>query len=382
MPVRSGWLLPNGQTRQNTRITNIGATTPVNPLGVRSGILPGTFDGKYRVGGLWMSSTGPMTATVYAGKAVVQGANSDGAYPVALDQDMTITFGDGDALNPRIDLVVLRVYDADADLQSTRYEAVVEIVKGEPKAVPVAPEAPARSLVLFSIKVKAGASAGNGGIEWTTTGTITDLRTTTVAAGGILPVYNNAGVAGSYPGQYQDNDNSHYLQRWDGTNWVPYPKEIGGVAPSGTVSVGSYTGQFRENAGVLQRWNGTAWVNYQPPIEVETTTTGLTALPNWSVVSFYARRNKAGLCTMTVTVTRSGAQIDANSAGNITDEPLCVLPTGWRPALSVEAPACDGFGNGGANVTTSGQIDLRTWSPNGALAAGRNIRISATYILP
>ncbi|MEU6881996.1 hypothetical protein [Streptomyces sp. NPDC046712] len=381
MPVRSGWLLPTGQTRQNTRITNIGATTPVNPLGVRSGILPGTFDGKFRVGGLWMSSAGPMTATVYAGKAVVQGGNSDGAYPVALDQDMTITFGDGDPLNPRIDLVVLRVYDNDADLQG-KYDAVVEIVKGEAKAVPVAPGAPARSLVLFSVKVKAGASAGTGGIEWTTSGTVTDLRTTTVAAGGILPVYNNAGVAGSYPGQYQDNDNAHYLQRWDGTAWVAYPKEIGGIAPSGMVSAGSYTGQFRDNSGSLQRWNGTSWVNYQPPVENEATTTGVTALANWSVVSFYGRRTKSGLCTMTVTVTRTGAQVDANSAGNINDEPLCTLPAGWRPAISVEATACDGYGSGAATVATSGLVELRTWSSNGALLAGRNVRISATYILP
>ncbi|GGT88348.1 MULTISPECIES: hypothetical protein [Streptomyces] len=381
MPVRSGWLLPLGQTRQNTRITNIGATTPINPLGVRSGILPGTYDGKFRLGGLWMSGAGPMTATVYHGRAVIQGGNSDGAYPVAVDQDMTITFGDGDPLHPRIDLVVLRVYDNDADLQG-KYDAVVEIVKGEPKAAPVAPEPPARSLVLFGVKVKAGASAGTGGIDWTASGTVTDLRTTTVAAGGILPVYNNAAVAGSYPGQYQDNDNAHCLQRWDGTTWVAYPKEIGGIAPSGTVSAGGYTGQFRDNNGSLQRWNGTTWVNYQPPVENEATTTGVTALANWSVVSFYARRTKSGLCTMTVTVTRTGPQVDANSAGNINDEPLCVLPAGWRPALSVEASACDGFGNGGANVTTSGQIDLRTWSANGALAANRNIRISATYILP
>ncbi|MFF5975757.1 hypothetical protein ACFY7C_30050 [Streptomyces sp. NPDC012769] len=380
MPVRSGWLLPTGQTRQNTRITNIGATVPVNPLGVRSGILPGTFDGKYRVGGLWMSNTGPMTATIYAGKAVVQGGTSDGAYPVALDQDMTITFGDGDALNPRIDLVVLRVWDADADQQG-RYEAVVEIVKGEPKAVPVAPQVPARALALFSVKVKAGASAGNGGIDWSGTGTVTDLRTTTVAVGGILPVYNNAGVAGSYPGQYQDNDSTHYLQRWDGSGWIPYPKEIGGIAPSGAVSTGSYPGQFRENSGVLQRWNGNTWVNYQPPVEVESTTTGATALANWTVVAFEARRNKAGLCTMAVTVTRT-SRVDVDSAGNLADEPLCTLPAGWRPAISVEAPACDGYGSGGANVTTSGQITLRTWDYPGALVPGRNIRVSATYILP
>ncbi|MFJ3900433.1 hypothetical protein [Streptomyces sp. NPDC090025] len=382
MPVRTGWLQSTGQTRQHTRITNTGATTPANPLSSRSGILPGTVDGKYRVGGLWMGSSGPMTATVYAGRAVIQGTGGGGDYPVALDQDMTITFGDGDPLNPRVDLVVLRVYDNDVDSLG-KYEAAVEIVKGTAAANPVAPAAPVRSLPLFSVVVKKGASAGTGGIDWAGPTTTTDLRTTVVAAGGILPVYNNAGVPGSYPGQYQDNENAHFLQRWDGTAWVAYPKEVGGIAPSGAVSAGSYQGQFRDNNGVLQRWSSSnVWVNYQPPVEVETTTSGAAALANWSVVSFSGRRTKSGLCTVLVTVTRTGAQVGANSAGNIDDEPLCVLPAGWRPAFDYEASACDGFANGGAFISSNGTVTLRTWSPTGALVAGRNIRVSATYILP
>ncbi|WP_329281914.1 hypothetical protein [Streptomyces sp. NBC_00691] len=380
MPVRSGWLMPTGQTRQNTRVTNLGATTPVNPLGVRSGILPGTYDGKFRVGGLWMSSSGPMTATVYHGKAVIQGGTTDGAYPVALDEDITLTFADGDPLNDRVDLVVVRVYDNDVDALG-KYEAAVEIVKGTPAAVPAAPPAPARSLTLFTVKVKKGASAGTGGIDWAG-GASTDLRTTTVSSGGILPVYNNAGVPGGYPGQYQDNDNAHFLQRWDGTAWVAYPKEIGGIAPSGTVTTGSYNGQYRDyNGGQLQRWNGSAWVVYQPPVEVETTNAGATALPNWSMVSFSGRRTRSGLCSVTVTVTRSGPQVNVDSAGNMPDEPLCTLPAGWRPPMDFEASACDGYGEGGANLYANGQVNLRTWSSNGALAAGRNIRVSATYVL-
>ncbi|MEX0173578.1 hypothetical protein [Streptomyces sp. LMG1-1-1.1] len=378
MALRSGWLPPTGQTRVTTRLTAHGATTPVNPLASRSGILPGTFDGKFRVGGLWMSSSGPMTATVYAGRAVIQGPNNQGAYPVTLDADTVLTFGDGDPLNPRIDLVVLRVYDDEFD-SLTRNEAVLEIVKGQPKAQPEAPAAPPLSLVLFSVKVKAGASAGTGGIDWVG-GASTDLRTTLVGVGGILPVYNNAGVPGSYPGQYQDNDNAHLLQRWDGTAWVAYPKEIGGVAPSGTLSTGGYVGQFRDNNGVLQRWNGTAWANYQAPVEVETTTTGTTPLTGWTVVAFAARRSR-GLATVLVTVMRNGADINANSAGNINDEPLCTLPAGWRPAFDYEASACDGFASGAAYIAPSGQINLRTWSPNGALTTGRTVRISATYVL-
>ncbi|MGW8768231.1 hypothetical protein ACWGN5_37790 [Streptomyces sp. NPDC055815] len=380
MPVRSGWLTPTGQTRQNTRLTNIGATTPANPLASRSGILPGTYDGKFRVGGLWMASTGPMTATVYHGRAVVQGSNSDGAYPVTLDQDMPVTFGDGDPLNPRIDLVVLRVYDHDADTQG-RYEAVVEIIKGEAKAAPVAPAAPARSLVLFTVKVKAGASAGNGGIDWAG-GASTDLRTTLVSAGGILPVYNNAGVPGSYPGQYQDNDNAHFLQRWDGTAWVAYPKEIGGIAPSGTITTGSYTGQYRDYGGQLQRWNNNAWAAYQPPVEVETSSTAsATPAAGWTLVGFAGRRTR-GVATVSVTVARSGPDLTATTAGNLSpDELVCTLPTGWRPSFAYEASGTDFYGQGAFTFSPDGNVHVRTWSANGVLTAGRNVRITATYVL-
>ncbi|MFJ8658140.1 hypothetical protein [Streptomyces sp. NPDC093795] len=377
MALRSGWLPPTGQTRVTTRLTALGATTPVNPLASRSGILPGAADGKYRVSGFKMADSGPMSATVYAGRAVVQGPNAQGAYPVTLDADTVLTFGDGDPVNPRVDLVVLRVYDDEFDNQ-TRSEAALEVIRGEPKALPTAPGAPALSLPLFSVRVEKQTSAGTGGIAWSTA--ITDLRTTLVGVGGILPVYNNAGVPGSYPGQYQDNDNAHFLQRWDGNGWVAYPKEIGGIAPSGVLSTGGYAGQFRDHLGTLQRWNGSSWVTYQPPVEVETTTTGATALTGWTVVAFSGRRSR-GLATVLVTVTRNGATINVDGAGNFIDEGLCTLPAGWRPAMDYEASACDGFGNGGGFITPGGQVNLRTWSSNGALVAGRNIRLAATYVL-
>ncbi|MGW0118289.1 hypothetical protein [Streptomyces sp. NPDC003327] len=376
MALRSGWLQPTGQTRATTRLTALGATTPVNPIASRSGILPGSPTGVHRVSGYSLTSVGPMAANLSHGRAVVQGAGAQGAYPVTLDADTPLTFGDGDPLNPRIDLVLLRVYDAESDGQ-TRSEATVEIIQGQPKAVPEPPQAPGTSLPLFHVRVPAGASAGTGGIPWTSS--VTDLRTTLVGVGGILPVYNNATVPGSYPGQYQDNNNARQLQRWDGTAWVGYPKDIGGIAPSGSLSTGGYTGQYRDNAGVLQRWNGSAWADYQPPVKVETTTTGVEALANWSVGYFSARRTH-GVVTFNINVSRTGPDITASTAGGIVDEPLCVLPAGWRPAINFEATASDGYGHGSAAVVIGGEVTLRTWSANGVLTAGRSIRISATYV--
>ncbi|UXX93735.1 hypothetical protein N7U49_19645 [Streptomyces sp. AD2-2] len=164
MTVRYGWLSPDGQSRADTRHTALGATTPAGPLRSRSGILPGTDDGQYRIGGLGMAgTTGTMTAVVHPGRAVVQGAGSRGAYPVALDEDVTVSFAPGDAQYGRVDLVVLRVYDDEAD-GSGRSEAAVETVQGTPAAVPSAPAAPGLALPLFQVAVPAGTSAGTGGI--------------------------------------------------------------------------------------------------------------------------------------------------------------------------------------------------------------------------
>ena len=260
MNLRSSWVAETGQTREDTRLTQIGATTPANPLEVRSGILPGSYDGQYRMSGFWMEGgAGTMTATVHEGRAVIQADSNQGAYPVALAEQMNLTFADGDAVYDRIDVVVLRIYDRLYD--NTGFtKAAVEIVKGTPAATPAAPALPDIALPVYRVLVPRGRSAGNGGISWNTD--VTDLRTPVVALGGILPVYGDTGN-GAYPGQYRDSGGA--LQRWDGSAWVSYPSALGGIAPAGTVTTASYTGQYRDSSdGRLQRWNGSTWVSYQP----------------------------------------------------------------------------------------------------------------------
>ncbi|MFJ8490882.1 hypothetical protein ACIRBZ_21385 [Streptomyces sp. NPDC094038] len=260
MNLRSSWLADTGQTREDTRLTQLGATTPANPLEARSGILPGSYDGLSRLSGFWLEGTaGTMKATVHEGRAVVAAGATRGAYPVTLPEPAALTFADGDAANPRIDLVVLRIYDSQYD-NSGQTTAALEIVQGTPAAVPAVPAAPALGLPLYQVRVVAGASAGKGGIDWSSYAT--DLRTPTVAVGGILPNVGETGN-GAYPGQYRDSGGA--LQRWDGSAWVAYPSALGGIAPAGAVTTASYTGQYRDSsAGLLQRWNGSAWVSYQP----------------------------------------------------------------------------------------------------------------------
>ncbi|MFD5323915.1 hypothetical protein [Streptomyces sp. NPDC127092] len=253
MNLRSSWVAETGQTREDTRLNQIGATTPVNPVQVRSGILPGSYGGLHRLSGFWTEGTALMSVTVHEGRAVVQGDISQGVYPVALTSPVVLNVAPGTD-QPRRDLLVIRIYDNLYDGQ-LRQEAKVEIIQGVPGS-PDRPVAPPRSLQLYEIAVPANASAGTGGIPWNSA--LKDLRTPVVSIGGILPVEGEI-LPGGYPGQYQDTANNQ-LQRWDGGKWVAYPEAVGGIVPTSAGNIaGSYVGQYRDSNGLLQRWDGTAW---------------------------------------------------------------------------------------------------------------------------
>ncbi|PRH80881.1 hypothetical protein C6N75_01510 [Streptomyces solincola] len=261
MPVRSAWLInrtstESGQSRADTRLAPTGAMAPTGALTSASGVLPGSKDGRYIMDALYVyGDTAGMTANVAPGRAVIQGSEAAGAYPVVLTDYTQITFDDGNAANPRQDLVVLRVYDAQFNPSLGRTEAVLEIIKGAPAPNPEVPLVPEGALPLARVMVPAGASVGTGGLNWSTA--VYDLRQSTVGVGGILAESWNRATAGGYSGQYRDN--ATQLQRWDGTRWVSYPRHLGGIAPQGALAAGEYTGQYRDEGGRLQRWDGTVW---------------------------------------------------------------------------------------------------------------------------
>lgn len=253
MTVRSSWLTPTGQSREDTRLTQLGATLPADALRVRSGILPGSPDGTAKVAGFWLKNTSGMSATIEPGRAVIQGMATQGAYPVTLSETTPVTLSAGNAQYDRIDLICLQVHDGSYDDTGTA-EAVLTVVEGEANATPQPPDVPDLALPLYTVTVHANASAANSLVDWANA---TDLRATTVAVGGVLPVYGNTAVPGSYVGQLRDAGD--VLQRWNGTAWVAYPQGIGGIAPANTAA-GAYTGQYRDNyGGRLQRWDGSAW---------------------------------------------------------------------------------------------------------------------------
>ncbi|WP_314223371.1 hypothetical protein [Streptomyces zaehneri] len=247
MPVRSGWLSPDGQSREDTRLVSLGALTPTSPVATRSGVLPGSSDGASRISGFTLTGTAnSMSATVSPGRAVLQSTDAGGAYPVALTEYLPVTFADGNAQYNRIDLLVLRIHD-DAYDGLGRTEAVVEIVPGTPAAAPTVPAPPGLSLPLYEVTVPANASAGTGGIAWASA--LVGRRTATVGVGGILPVTTDTSN-GAYPGQYRDLGGQ--LQRWSGTAWADYP-----VLPTWQ----SWTPAWTTSTGLAAPSYGNATVN-------------------------------------------------------------------------------------------------------------------------
>jgi hypothetical protein len=137
---------------------------------------------------LKVTATTGLNVTVDPGTAVMPSAagTTDGAYRVRNSSTRTLTAGTADATNPRIDLVVIGVQD-NGDSTSTGF---VKIVPGTPAPSPSPPATPSNSVALARVRVNAGV---------TTITSVTDVRTFTIAPGGILPVAS-AAVAGALTG--------------------------------------------------------------------------------------------------------------------------------------------------------------------------------------
>ncbi|MFH8530453.1 hypothetical protein ACH4GE_18785 [Streptomyces tendae] len=332
--MRSAWLLPGGasepgQTREDTRLSPLGTYTPESELRTRAGVLAGGNP-------FAATGAGPMTLQIGAGRAVVQGTDAQGAYPVCLDAPVTVAFEDGAAQFTRIDSVVARVYDGLYDTEGQTL-ATVERITGDATAEPSAPLLPAGCLRLWDVAVPAGTSAGVGGIDWGSA--LTDRRRYTSAHGGIVP-RGVASDAGAYDGQYADFD------------------------------------------GTLYRWSaaGSQWELYRPPpAPVTKVTTGFAVASGWSLVTFDARRSGDGqTVTTSIEVRRTGAALPAEP--NLNDTLVGSLPDGWQPGWGFEATASDGYGFGAAYMSPNRTVTLRSWAPSTSIGTGANLRISQTYV--
>lgn len=418
MTIRSIWHINTSQTREDTRFAPVGMMTPGDdsPLETYSGIIPTVDDPMH------FSSTGSMSGQIEVGRAVVQGLLTQGCYPVVITAPEALNFADGNASNPRIDTVAIVVRDDAYD--STGFTDVrCIIVEGTPAASPVAPAMPtAASLPLFNVRVDAGVSAGGGGINWGTK--VTDRRTYATAIGGI----GLGAVPGAYAGQWRDGGGTTgTLSRYNGSAWESAVRlDSGGQIligdsnlrrdAAGTLATdalfriyrpnptdnalsvrksGDTASRFLMDANGFMAWGPGGTTSTDTTLyragadqlktdskfsaEVEATTTGFSNSSGWS--STFLARKTCGAVWVSLEATRTGATINADADGNITDSPVGTMPSGWRPTGFIcEGMACNGVGSGDANLATSGIVTMRTWSGGGSIPNGTTIRMTFMFI--
>ncbi|MEW1774670.1 hypothetical protein [Streptomyces sp. NPDC086777] len=244
MTVRSAWLLPLTQTREDTRLTPVGTFAPESEMRTRDGVIAGGNP-------FAATGAGAMSLQIGVGRAQVQGTDAQGAYPVSVDAPVTLTFADGEAQFARIDSVALRVYDQLFD-QAGQNLATVEIIRGTGSATPTAPSMPSACLRLWDVTVPAGASAGVGGISWSSA--LADRRRFTSAYGGIIPRGYGLAFNGAYDGQYRDNGAG--LDRWDAAAgvWEQYP-----ATPTRPISTAQAADPPLNQTGAFVDFTAAAW---------------------------------------------------------------------------------------------------------------------------
>lgn len=138
--------------------------------------------------GLALSKTSGMTFRIAPGRAIVPpAAPSAGPYTVTILDPETLTFEGGDASRNRIDVVAIRVNEAD----TTDSPASVVIIKGAYPASgnPVQPAIPDAHVALFAVPINAGMTAGSGGF---TASAVIDLRRQVATVGSSIPVHSQA----------------------------------------------------------------------------------------------------------------------------------------------------------------------------------------------
>src|SRR5215831_1296385 len=176
-----GWLA--GATWSDTVGRNLNAG--LTAMGAsRAGVLPNVANA------LQVLSGSGMNAAANPGSAVIPAATvAAGPYLPVNNVVQTLTHNASDPTNPRIDIWVIQVVD---NGNSTSF-GQIQIVAGTPAASPVAPSAPATSLVLAQVRINAGVSTFNQS-------SITDMRVFSACAGGIMLCPNMASLPAGWPG--------------------------------------------------------------------------------------------------------------------------------------------------------------------------------------
>ncbi len=242
MTVRAAWLINDTMSGEDIRVALTAKSLHDTAVRARSGVIPAPSNP------LNVAIGSGMSVNVAAGQALIGGqrAGAQGEYHVTNDATLTLTVANGDASQPRTDVVV--AYIRDTDYGDTTQAGGIGIVQGTPGPTFPVPTftgttALGTAIPLARVKVPAGASAGSGGL--TSAGAvITDMRVWSTAAGGIVPVKDTseASALTGYRGLYVDTGADGVLRRHNGMGWE---LARAGMPAAANLSAwyGSYSGQ-------------------------------------------------------------------------------------------------------------------------------------------
>lgn len=144
------------------------------------------------------NGTPNMTVLVAAGNAFIpntQTTVSAGSYHLLNDAQVSLAIATSDPTNPRNDLVVASVQDA--QYAGGTNLGLLQVVTGTPAGIPADPSTPANSIVLARVRV-------NAGVTSITSGVLTDLRpslASTAQLSGLLTAAQSAGTQSRFFGQ-------------------------------------------------------------------------------------------------------------------------------------------------------------------------------------
>ncbi|MFH8414349.1 hypothetical protein [Streptomyces collinus] len=120
---------------------------------------------------------------------------------------------------------------------------------------------------------------------------------------------------------------------------------------------------------------------YPPPVATPTVvTSGFTPTSGFTLNGFTGRKHN-GVCTVQVYVQVVTALTPSAGTSNFADVTVGTLPSGYRPPVVVNGAWGDGSVSGECVINPDGTVDLRSTDTDQSSPAGRNIRITGTYVL-
>lgn len=206
--------MKSGVTAEDHRFAHQATIAPAGANNARAGVFPNGSNPAD------LQGVSALQAKVTPFQAFIDGtANTlQAGYLFTSDTDVTLTFSVGNGANPRIDLVVARVYDNPYD-SSGFQEGEVAIVEGTPAGSPSPPPVPASSIPLWQVTVAANASGANP-INFTTART--DRRFYTAAVGAIVPIASATerdAIVEPFNGMVIYRIDQKWIETYDGAAW-------------------------------------------------------------------------------------------------------------------------------------------------------------------